>query len=98
MIQILLGLSGNVLRYLKQIFEGEPRELVNGCLHIKDSYTEDTRLLTEMHGDPHKISHVYIKKVTYWPFIKHEDLCDESYSVPKCDVLACVSLSSGSPS
>ena len=40
--------------YLHQHLEGEPKELISGCLHIKpkEGYKEAQRMLEKEYGDP----------------------------------------------
>ena len=63
------------LRYLEQYVEGEPKELIKGCLHLdgQNGYTEAMKLLVEKYGDPYKISNAYIKKIEDWPYVKQGD-------------------------
>ena len=63
------------LRYLEQYLEGEPRELIKGCLHLDglNGYLEAKKLLSEKYGDPYKISNAYIKKINEWPCIRPGD-------------------------
>ena len=72
--QIEAKLSSNdvCLRYLEQYLEGQPKELIKRCLYmdVYQGYPEAKRVLKEMYGDMHKISNLYIKKVTNWPAIK----------------------------
>ena len=51
------------LRYLDQYLEGEPKELIKGCMY-KDAnvgYPEAKSLLKEKYGDKYKISQEYMK-------------------------------------
>ena len=63
------------LRYLERYVEGEPRELIKGCLHLdgQNGYTEAMKLLVEKYGDPYQISNAYIKKIEDWPYVKQGD-------------------------
>ena len=65
------------LRYLEQYLEGEPKELIKGCLHLdsQNGYAdlEAMKLLVEKYGDPYKIANAYIKKVNDWPYIRQGD-------------------------
>ena len=63
------------LRYLEQYLEGEPRELIKGCLYLDklNGYLEAKKLLSEKYGDPYKISNAYIKKINEWPCIRPGD-------------------------
>ena len=63
------------LHYLEQYVDGEPRELIKGCLHLdgQSGYTEAMKLLVEKYGDPYKILNNYIKKIEDWPYVKQGD-------------------------
>ena len=63
------------MRYLEQYLEGEPKELIKGCLHLdsQNGYAEAMKLLVEKYGDPYKIANAYIKKVNDWPCIRQGD-------------------------
>ena len=63
------------LQYLKQYLQGEPKELIKGCLHLNrnSGYMEAKKLLEEKYGDPYKISNAYIKKINEWPYIQSGD-------------------------
>ena len=63
------------LRYLDQYLEGEPKELIKGCMY-KDAnvgYPEAKSLLKEKYGDKYKISQAYTKKISDWPDVKSGD-------------------------
>ena len=51
--------------YLEQYLQGEPKELIKGCLHLdrNSGYFEAKKLLKEKCGEPYKISNAYIKKI-----------------------------------
>jgi len=59
------------LQYLEQYLQGEPKELIKGCLHLDSNsgYTEAKKLLKEKYRDPYKISNAYIKKINEWPYM-----------------------------
>ena len=63
------------LQYLEQYLQGEPKELIKGCLHLdrNSGYFEAKKLLKEKYGDPYKISNAYIKKINEWPHIRSGD-------------------------
>ena len=63
------------LQYLEQYLQGEPKELIKGCLHLdrNSGYIEAKKLLKEKYGDPYKISNAYIKKINEWPYIRSGD-------------------------
>jgi len=63
------------LQYLEQYLQGEPKELIKGCLHLdrNSGYIEAKKLLKEKYGDPYKISNAYIKKINEWPHIRSGD-------------------------
>ena len=56
------------LYYLEQHLEGEPRELIGGCLHMDPSvgYKEARKLLEKEYGDPFKVLMAYVTKVLKW--------------------------------
>ena len=60
------------LQYLEQYLQGEPKELIKGCLHLdrNSGYMEAKKLLKEKYGDPYKVSNVYIKKIIECPCIR----------------------------
>ena len=74
-IESRLKTSQARLQYLKQHLQGEPKELIRGCLHMEpdSGYIESKRLLEEKYGDPYKVSNAYLTKVTNWPIIKSGD-------------------------
>jgi len=59
------------LQYLEQYLQGEPKELIKGCLHLDSNsgYIEAKKLLKEKYRDPYKISNAYIKKINEWPYM-----------------------------
>ena len=61
--------------FTTQHLEGEPRDLIEGCLHMdpEEGYSEARQLLQKEYGDPYKISTVYINKILRWAPIKLED-------------------------
>ena len=63
------------LYYLQQHLEGEPRDLIGGCLHMTpdDGYAEAWTLLNAEYGDTYKISMAYLKMVMEWNPIPHDD-------------------------
>ncbi|XP_071088920.1 uncharacterized protein [Haliotis cracherodii] len=63
------------LYYLDQQLEGEPKDLIAGCLYMSqfDGYTEARELLDKEYGDPYKVSMSYINQVLLWPDIKYDD-------------------------
>ena len=83
--QIEAKISSNYvcLRYLEQYLEGQPKELIKGCLSMtaNHGYSKAKRLLKEKYGDMYKISNAYVKKVTDWPAIKPgDDIALDRYS------------------
>ena len=71
------------LRYLDQYLDGEPKELIKGCLHLGNThgFPEAKKLLREKYGDPYKVSNAYIKKISEWPCIKPgEELALDRFS------------------
>ena len=75
--QVEVKVSANDVRlqYLEQYLQGEPKELIKGCLHLdrNSGYIEAKKLLKEKYGDPYKISNAYIKKINEWPYIRSGD-------------------------
>ena len=67
--------AADCLYYLEQHLEGEPRELIGGCLHMDPSegYTEARRLLEKEYGDPFKVSMAYVNKALKWAPIQPDD-------------------------
>ena len=63
------------LFYLEQYTTGQPKELVQSCLHMNAQlgYAEARRLLDEHFGDPYRLSTAYIQKALNWNAIKPED-------------------------
>ena len=56
--------SADRLYYLNQHMDGEPKDLIEGCLHMNHSdedYIEARRLLNKEYGDPYKVSMTPIK-------------------------------------
>ena len=75
--QVEAKTSANDVRfqYLEQYLQGEPKELIKGCLYLDrhSGYLEAKRLLKDKYGDPYKISNAYIKKINEWPYIRAGD-------------------------
>ena len=67
--------AADQLYYLAQHLEGEPHELIAGCLHMESSkgYKEAKRLLEKEYGDPFKISMAYVDKALNWSPIQWDD-------------------------
>ncbi|XP_028415683.1 uncharacterized protein LOC114539211 [Dendronephthya gigantea] len=67
--------KADLLYYLNQYLTGEPKDLIEGCLHMDpdEGYTEARRLLKKEYGDPYKISMAYIQKILSWPAIKSDE-------------------------
>ena len=67
--------NSDKLYYLYQHLEGEPQDLIGGCLYIHPDhgYAEARSLLHRTYGDPYKISMAYLHKVLSWPFVKNDD-------------------------
>ena len=74
-IQCRATTSADRLFYLNQHLEGEPRDLIEGCLHMdsEKGYTEARQLLQREYGDPYKISTAYVNKILRWAPIKSDD-------------------------
>ena len=69
--QIEINVSANDVRlqYLEQYPHVEPKDLIQGCLHLdKDiGSLEPKGLLKEKYGNSYKISNAYLKKINEWP-------------------------------
>ena len=63
------------LYYLDQDTSGKAKELIKGCLQMRDrnSYQEARRLLKKHFGDPYKIASAYLSKISNWPSVKPND-------------------------
>lgn len=63
------------LYYLEQHTSGQPKELVQSCLHMEPTtgFREAKRLLKWHFGNEVKITTAYIEKAMNWPAIKPED-------------------------
>ncbi|PFX21325.1 Toll-like receptor 11 [Stylophora pistillata] len=63
------------LQYLEQYLQGEPKELIKGCLDLdrNSGHIEAKRLLREKYGDPYKTLNAYIKEINEWPYIRSGD-------------------------
>jgi hypothetical protein len=77
------------LYYLDQHLEGEPKELIGGCLYMEPSegYLTARDLLDKEYGDPYKVSMAYVNKLLNWPIVKYEDssgLKHLSFFLVKC--------------
>lgn len=67
--------SADLLYYLNQHLSGEPKDLIEGCLHMDsdEGYAEARRLLKKEYGDPYKISMAYLHKILNWSPIKSDE-------------------------
>ena len=67
--------SADLLYYLNQHLEGEPPDLIRGCLYMSpdEGYLEARRLLQKEYGDPYKSSTVYLNKILQWSPIRFDD-------------------------
>ena len=77
------------LYYLNQYLQGEPKELISGCLYADpiEGYFEAKRLLDQEYGDPYRIATAYTNKVLSWPVLKSDDatgLKEFSFFLKKC--------------
>ena len=74
-IQSRVTCNADRLYYLDQHLLGEPKDLISGCFHIEpdEGYVEARKLLEKEYGDPYKISHAFMQKLSTWPIIKYED-------------------------
>ena len=83
--------SSDPLYYLNQHLEGEPADLIQGCLHMapEAGYTEARRLLQKEYGDPYKISTAYLNKIIHWAPVRYDDnqsLKRLSIFLTKCNI------------
>ena len=64
------------LSYLQQCTEGQPHEIVRGCLLMppEKGYQEARRLLHKRYGNEDTVSGTYINKLLSWPTIKADDI------------------------
>ena len=67
--------SADRLYYLNQHMDGEPKDLIEGCLHMNsdEGYIEARKLLNKEYGDPYKISMAYVQKILNWTPIKFDE-------------------------
>jgi hypothetical protein len=74
-IQYRVNNNADLLYYLNQHLSGEPKDMIEGCLHMdpETGYTEARRLLKKEYGDPYKISMAYIQRILNWPLIKSDE-------------------------
>ena len=77
------------LYYLEQNLEGEPRDLISGCLFMQpaDGYVRARMLLEKEYGDPYKVSIAYLDKILSWQPIRADDnagLRKLSFFLVKC--------------
>lgn len=65
----------NALYYLDQQLQGEPKNLIGGCLFMTPDtgYYEARKLLDKEYGDPFKVATSYINKLAVWPNIRADD-------------------------
>ncbi|XP_023932720.1 uncharacterized protein LOC106173712 [Lingula anatina] len=61
------------LYYLYQYTDGEPKELISGCLYMPDGYKRARELLHKEYGNEYKISMAYLNKLLAWPAVRAED-------------------------
>ena len=83
--------SADRLYYLNQHMDGEPKDLIEGCLHMDsdEGYIEARRLLNKEYGDPYKISMAYVQKILNWTPIKFDEgkvLKSLSFFLIKCKI------------
>ena len=64
------------LFYLQQYTEGQPHEIVRGCLLMSSDvgYREARRLLQKRYGNEENISAAHIEKLLVWPNIKADNI------------------------
>lgn len=63
------------LYFLEQFTNGQPKELIKSCLHMKPDvgYHKAKQLLKEHFGNDYKVAVAYMNKVSNWAPIKPED-------------------------
>ncbi len=63
------------LYYLNQHLEGEPKNLIAGCLFMEPRSGFDTAMeqLQKQYGDPYIVSSAYINAVLNWSYISSDD-------------------------
>ncbi|KAK4326945.1 hypothetical protein Pmani_002549 [Petrolisthes manimaculis] len=64
------------LFYLEQYTSGQPRDIVQACLHMPPGtgYQEARRLLQRKYGDQERITTAYIDRILNWPNLKVDDV------------------------
>ncbi len=77
------------LYYLYEHLEGEPRDLIGGCLFMKGDvgYHSARELLDKEYGDTIKVATAYMNKLSAWPNVKSEDaqsMKELSFLLMKC--------------
>ena len=76
--RIASRISSNIdkLYYLNQYLEGEPKNLIGGCLlmSVENGYDAARALLKKEYGDPYKVSNAYLNKVLKWAVMKHDNV------------------------
>ena len=67
--------SSDVLYYPNQHLEGEPADVIKGCLPMEPDagYMEARQLLQKEYGNLYKISNAYLNKILHWAPIKYYD-------------------------
>ncbi|XP_068735651.1 uncharacterized protein [Montipora capricornis] len=67
--------NADLLYYLNQHLEGEPADLIQGCLHMSpdEGYLEARRLLQKEYGDTYKIPAAYLNKILQWSPVGFDD-------------------------
>ena len=63
------------LYFLYQSVEGEPKEIIEGCLYMysEDGFSEATRLLEKHYGEPQVIAHAFMQKIQATPSVKADN-------------------------
>ena len=79
----------NKLYYLDQQLQGEPKDLIDGCMFMdpETGYNEARNLLDSEYGDPFKVATAYLDKLSAWSTIKQDEgvkLKQLSYFLTKC--------------
>ena len=74
-VEAKVSLNDVRLQYLEQYLQGEPKDLIKGCLHLDrhSGYLKAKMLLNENYGDPYEIPNAYLKRINEWPCIRPGD-------------------------
>lgn len=66
--------STDCLYFLDQYTSGKAKELIKGCLQMKDEDSQiESRQLLKKHFDLYKIASAYTAKLSSWPALRPND-------------------------